>query len=1089
MKTFIAAILALFILGLGSTRAQEAEKKDKKTEAKKKPALDSGLVNGLKLRGIGPALMSGRIGDIAIHPRHKSTWYVAVASGGVWKTRNRGTTWTPIFDGQGSYSIGCVAIDPNNFHVVWVGTGENNSQRSVGFGDGVYKSVDDGRSWKNVGLGKSEHIGKILVDPMDSDVVYVAAQGPLWAPGGDRGLYKTTDGGATWKRILEISENTGVTDVVFDPRNSDVLYAASYQRRRHVWTLIDGGPESVVYKTVDGGETWKKLRKGLPGGDVGRIGLAISPMKPDVVYALVEAAGKGSGFYRSADAGRTWSKRSSYLSTSPQYYQEIFADPHVFDRVYSLDTVMKVTDDGGKTFKNVGRAYKHVDDHALAFDEDDPDYLLAGCDGGVYESFDRGRTWDFKANLPVTQFYKLCVDNALPFYNVYGGTQDNNTQGGPSRTLSSHGITNEDWFITVGGDGFKPQVDPEDPNIVYAQYQYGGLRRFDRKNGSMTNIQPQPGEGEEALRFNWDSALLISPHAHTRLYFGANRLMRSDDRGDSWRAVSPDLTRRIDRNKLEVMGKVWSIDAVAKNRSTSYYGTLVSLTESPRKEGLLYTGADDGLIQVTGDGGKTWRKVESVEGVPERTYVSDLEASVHDAGTVFACFNNHKMGDFKPYISKSTDRGRTWVAIQGNLPARGPVWAVAQDHVNGDLLFAGTEFGVFFTVDGGKHWVRLKSGIPTIAVRDIEIQRRENDLVCGTFGRGFYILDDYTPLRHMTPELLDGEAAVFPVKQTWIYTRRGRLGGGKKASQGHAFYTAPNPPFGAVFTYYLKDVPKTRKQKRKAEEKKGGAVEYPTWEELRAEAKEESPTVLLTITDQDGNRIRRIKAPASRGIHRVAWNLRLPSQRPASLGAARGGLMAVPGTYCVHMALRVNGKVKPLAEARTFEVVPLGSGSLPAPDREAWLAAMQKAGRLQGAVLGTNEVIRDATNRVKLILKVLKTHPRLDAALEADARDLEKRLEKIQRIMHGDALIRRHQEPTPPSLMDRVRRALSENWNCAPTRTQREAYAVAAQGFEKVLAEVKILVQTDLKGLEDKLDRAGAPWTPGRMPNWKRESR
>jgi len=1091
MRTTLATLMVLVAAGFGpAIGAQKADDETEKKKPEEKSKLTSATFSGLKLRGIGPALMSGRISDIAVHPEKRSTWFVAVASGGLWKTENAGTTWTPVFDGQGSYSIGCVTIDPLDPNIVWVGTGENNSQRSVGFGDGVYKSTDGGRSFKKVGLEKSEHIGKILVDPRDSDLVWVAAQGPLWVSGGDRGLYRSTDGGKTWDLSLTISKDTGVSDIVFDPRDPDVLYASAYQRRRHVWTLIDGGPESAIYKTVDGGENWQKLSGGLPGGFVGRIGLAVSPQKPDVVYAIIEAAGESGGFYRSANGGRTWRKMSGYVSSSPQYYQEIFACPHRFDRVYSMDVRLQVTEDGGKTWQQRPQRSKHVDNHALAFRPDDPDYLLDGCDGGLYESFDRGQTWKFAANLPVTQYYKMCLDNAEPFYHVYGGTQDNNTQGGPSRTTSAHGITNEDWFITVGGDGFKPQVDPMDPNIVYSQYQYGGLRRYDRKTHATVNIQPQPGRGDPPLRFNWDSPLLISPHSHTRLYYGAQRLFRSDDRGDSWRPISPDLTRQIDRNRLEVMGKVWPIDAVAKNQSTSFYGTLVSVAESPLVKGLLYTGADDGRLSVSENDGRTWRHVDAFPQVPDRAYVADIEASLHDENTVFVVLNNHKMGDFKPYILKSADRGRNWEAIQGNLPERGPVWAVAEDHVAKDLLFAGTEFGAFFTVDGGKKWTRLKSGIPTIAVRDLEIQRRENDLVCASFGRGFYILDDYTPLRQVSEALLEKDAVLFPVKKTLIYTPTARLGGRRKASQGDAFFTAPNPPFGAIFTYYLKESAETLKNERKKKEKelfkKEGKVPYPTWDALRAEEREEKPVVWLTIRDAEGMVVRRLEAPAAKGFHRVAWDLRYPGFQPTSLSGSSPGPRVVPGTYRVSLSRRIRGEVTALGESQTFEVVPLGIGSLPPPDRAALLTFQEKAGRLQRAVMGASRFAGEVENRIRYVRKTLADHPRLDRSLAKTARELELRMMDLKIELLGDRLISRHQEPAPPSIMTRMRRALSGNWNCPPTGTQRDAYEMAADRFEKWLPALEKLV-LELKGVEDAMAAAGAPWTPGRLPRWKRE--
>jgi photosystem II stability/assembly factor-like uncharacterized protein len=1099
MKMFKLALI-IFIFTLSSSFAQQT-KPTTPTAAKDEGPLSSKTFNGLKLRSIGPAFTSGRIGDIAVHPHNRSIYFVAVASGGVWKTINAGTTWQPVFDQQGSYSIGCVAIDPNNPLVVWVGAGENNSQRSVSYGDGVYKSLDGGKTWKNVGLKNSEHIGKIVVDPRNSNVVYVAAQGPLWNDGGDRGLYKTTDGGQTWNRILHVSDKTGITDLVYDPRNPDVLIAASYQRRRHVWTLIDGGPESGIYKSTDAGATWRQIKNGLPSEELGRIGLAISPANPNFVYAIIEAANDSSGFFRSVDLGENWEKRSKYVSGSPQYYQEIVCDPKEVGRVYSLDTWMMVTEDGGKTFRQVGEKYKHVDNHALWIDPNDTDYLLAGCDGGVYESFDRGATWHFKANLPVTQFYRVSVDNAFPFYNVYGGTQDNFSLGGPSRNITMHGITNADWFVTLGGDGFKTQVDPQDPNIVYSQLQYGVLVRFDKKSGERILIQPQPGKGEEALRWNWDSALIISPHSHTRLYFAANKIFRSDDRGNTWRAVSPDLTRRLDRNQLKVMGKIQRIDAVAKNASTSFFGNIVSLSESPLQENLIYAGTDDGLIQVTSDGGVTWQKYEKFLGVPEMTYVSRLEASQHDANTVYAAFDNHKNGDYKPYVLKSKDRGKTWESIAGNLPERGSVYALAEDHVKPELLFAGTEFGVFFTIDGGKKWIQLKGGMPIIAVRDLAIQQRENDLAIATFGRGFYILDDYSPLRQITPALLESEANLFPVKKTWMYMESAPLGLRGKAFQGDSYFTAPNPPFGAVFTYYLKDEMKTRRQKRKENEKKieeqGGVPPYPKWDELRAEEREEKPAIILTIKDTEGNVVRRLNGGTSAGMQRVVWDLRFPPANPTSLEPPPDnpfvdppvGPMVVPGNYTVTLSKRIDGVETQLSAPQTFETVPLGIASLPAEDRKGLLAFQRKTARLQRAVLGAAQAVAETQRRFDHITKALQNTPEADPALMAEVRALETRLKDLQIKLSGDRLIQRYNEPTPPSIIDRVQDIVGGHWTSTSVATQtfQDGYQIAADEFTTVLENLRVLIEVDLVKLEAKLEQIKAPWTPGRVPKWSRE--
>ncbi len=1081
-------------------KMEKAGKDKKAKDDEKKDPMSAPTFAGLAVRNIGPAVVGGRIVDIAVDPTALHTWYVAVASGGLWKTTNAGTTWSSVFEGQGSYSVGCLAIDLKNPLVIWVGTGENNSQRSVAYGDGVYKSTDGGKTWENMGLKKSEHIGKIIIDPRDSNTVYVAAQGPLWAPGGDRGLYKTTDGGKTWKPILTISENTGVSDLVMDPRNPDVLYASAYQRRRHVWTLVNGGPEAAIHKSTDGGATWKKLTSGLPTVDMGRIGLAIAPSKPDTVYAVIEAANKAGGFFRSTDAGGSWSKQSDYTPGSAQYYQEIFVDLEDPDRVYSMDVFLQVTDDAGKTFGNLGEDDKHVDNHALWIDPRNTSHLLVGCDGGLYETWDRAATWKFHDNLPIAQFYRVSLDNAKPFYNVYGGTQDNFSLGGPSRTNNNHGIRNSDWFVTNGGDGFQTVVDPQDPNIVYAESQYGGLVRYDRRTGEQLFLQPQPGRGEPALRWNWDSPLIISPHSHTRIYFAANKLFRSDDRGDTWKAVSPDLTQQIDRRKLKVMGKVWSADTVAYNASTSFYGNLVSLSESPKQEGLLYVGTDDGLVQVSEDAGGNWRKMARFPGVPENTYVSDLEPSPTDANTVYAAFNNHKNGDFKPYLLKSTDRGKTWTSIAGDLPERGSVWTVVQDFVNPNLLFTGTEFGLYFSTDGGKKWIQLSS-LPVIAVRDLAIHQRESDLVAATFGRGFYILDDLTPLRMVKPEALEREAELYPARKAWMFIEASPLGIPGKGFLGSSFYTADNPPFGAVFTYYLKEDLKTRRKIRQEQEKKlekeGGQLVYPSWEALREEDREIAPSILLTVKDEEGNVVRRITAPAKAGFHRVAWDLRFPASSPTQLqagernlfGPGAQGPMAAPGKYTVELAKQVDGVVTPLGQPQTFEAVPLGLASLPVTDQAAQLDFQRKTARLQRAVMGATEALDEAQNRLRFVQKAILDTPGADLKLAQQARALDLRLQDIEVKLTGDPVLAGRNEPTPPAILDRVQNVVGGHWStsAAATRTFQDDYAAAAAEFAPVLADLRQAIGVDLKALEDQLESLGAPWTPGRLPTWQPE--
>lgn len=780
----IAALCTVLILSAGLF----AQKKSDDTSDKKKPS----TFTGLSFRSIGPALVSGRIIDLAVNPNNHDEFFVAAASGGVWKTSNHGNTFSPVFDAQGSYSIGCVTIDPNNEHTVWVGTGENNNQRSVAYGDGLYKSLDGGKGWKNVGLKNSEHIAKIIVEPGNSNVVYVAAYGPLWADGGDRGIYKTTDGGETWNRVLHVSEQTGFSDLWMDPRDNQVLYASAHQRRRHVFSYLSGGPESTVYKSVDGGENWRKIEKGLPAGDKGRIALAIAPSNPDVLYAMVEGYDKEhGGTYKSTNRGESWSKQSDYY-TSGNYYVELVPDPSNADKVFSMDTWLHHTINGGKNFVKTGEKSKHVDNHAMWIDPNNTNHWLVGCDGGLYETWDGAQNWKFYQNLNLTQFYRVAVDYAEPFYNVYGGTQDNNTIGGPSRTTHAHGISNFDWYITRGGDGFKPQVDPTNPNIVYSQSQYGWLVRHNRATGEKVNIKPIERKGEAAYRWNWDAPLIISPHNPKRLYFAANKVFKSDDRGNSWEVISEDLSQQIDRNTLEIMGRTWGPDAVALHKSTTIYGNIVSLNESPVKEGLLYAGTDDGQIHVSEDDGQSWKTYSSFSGIPANTYVMDLRADNFDENTVYVVFNNHKYGDFKPYILKSTNKGSSWTPVQGDLPERGSVYSFRQDMVNKDLFFAGTEFGLFVSVDAGSKWLQIKAGLPTIAIRDMEIQTRESDLVLASFGRGFYVLDDFSPLRTMA-DTTGKSAHIFPIKDAKTYNVTNPLGTKGKASQGEAFYTTPNP--------------------------------------------------------------------------------------------------------------------------------------------------------------------------------------------------------------------------------------------------------------------------------------------------------
>jgi len=1091
-------VLLLSVSVLAAQEEKAARNPAREGQKKAEPEKKSHPMANLRLRGVGPALVSGRISGLAVHPDDRSKYFVAVASGGVWKTDNAGVTWKPVFDSEGSYSIGCVVLDPKNSNTVWVGTGENNSQRSVGYGDGVYKSVDGGRSWTNVGLKNSEHIAKILIDPRDSNTVYVAAQGPLWAPGGDRGLYKTIDGGKTWNKILNISENTGVTDLVQDPRNPDVMIAAAYQRRRHVYTLVNGGPESAVYRTTDGGKSWNKVRSGLPAGDLGRIGLAMAPNAPDVVYAVVEATERNGGIFRSNDLGITWEKRNPF-DAQAQYYAHLVVDPVNKDRIYVMNVLIQISDDGGRTLRPMSQRYMHVDNHTIWIDPKHPDYYLVGCDGGLYESYDRAANWRHVSNLPVTQFYDLAVEQIdSPFYRVYGGTQDNNTLGGPGRTMSVHGIQNADWHILVGGDGFHCRIDPKDPNIVYAESQYGGLARFDWRTMQRVGIQPLPKEGEAPFRWNWDSPIIISPHNHLRLYFAANKLFRSDDRGDSWTEVSPDLSRQLDRDKLPVFGKIQPPEVVAKHVSTSFFGNITALSESPKKEGLIYAGTDDGLIQVTEDGGKNWRKVEKFPGVPEMSFVARVLASQHHENTVYVALENHKNGDFKPYLLKSADAGRTWSSITSNLPERGSTLAIAEDHIDPRLLFCGTEFGLFFSKDGGAQWHRLKNGLPTIAVRDLAIQQPMNDLVVATFGRGFYVLDDYSPLRAANDEELNKPATIFPVRDGFLYMPTSQYGGRGKAFLGEAFWTAANPPFGATITYHVKEAVKSLKELRKENAKKAPNT-YPSQEELRAESEEEEASVIVTIADESGKPIRDFTGPAGAGMHQVTWDLRqpavnLPRVSQASregdedtFGPPPGGPYVAPGRYQVSIARRAKGAVTPLAGPVAFNVKYVGAQPLPAEDAKALQEFQSQVIHLQRDLTAMQGITSEVATRLEAIKTALDRTPTAPAEARERVRKLIAEHRETVRRLNGDSFLQSRNENAPPSLAERVGEAAETTRTIVnrPTGTQREQYAIARKGIDQVREIVQTRLTKDVKDLENLLDKLGAPWTPWRLREGK----
>ncbi len=1103
---FIIAVTLFFSLTVSAQKKASPVNDDTKSKETKDPLLKTENYSTLSFRSVGPAVTSGRITDIAVNPGNKSEWYIVAAAGGVWKTSNAGVTFQPIFDGQSAYSIGCISIDPNNPNVIWVGAGENNNQRAVGYGDGVYKSEDGGKSWKNVGLSKSEHIGMIAVDPSNSEHILVAAYGPLWNAGGERGIYSTVDGGKTWKQVLNVSENTGFNEVHIDKKHPNIVYATAHQRRRHEWTYISGGPESAIYKSTDGGNSWNKLNNGLPENDMGRISLAVSPVNTDVVYAMIEAS-ENNGLYKSTDRGASWSKQSG-TSTSGNYYVEIFADPKDVNKIYSMDMWAQVSTDGGKTFKPLGEKNKHVDNHIIYVDPDNTSHFLVGCDGGLYESFDAAQTWDFKSNLPITQFYRVCVDNSQPFYNIYGGTQDNNSLGGPSRTISANGITNADWFVTTGGDGFQSRVDPNEPNIIYAESQYGGLVRYDRKSGEAISIRPMEKAGEAAYRFNWDAPIIISNHDNKRIYFAANKVFRSDDRGTTWKVISGDLSRQTDRNKLAVMGKVWSMDAVAKNQSTTIYGNITALAESPKNENLIYAGTDDGLIQVTNDGGKTWSKCSQFGGVPSLN-VSGIElgplvnfimASQHDENVAYAVLNNHRNGDFKPYIVKTSDKGKTWISINGNLPERGSAYSLAEDHNNKDLLFCGTEFGFYFSRNGGTNWIEISNGLPkAICIKDIAIQKRENDIVIATFGRGFYVLDNYSLLNDIKKEELEKQACIFPVKDGLLFYESTPYGHKGKSFQGASFFNTMNPPIGADITWYLKDDYKSLKDKRKESEKEkikaGKDVYYPNADSIRLEDIEESAYTYLAICDESGTEIRKIKQDAKKGMKKITWNGRMEITSPVNFNSPNPdnpyededlGAPAVPGKYFAQVFLVKEGKAASISEKREFKLTALQNSTLPLPDQAQMLDFNKKLAEFRRVLGGSNNYVDEMNERIKYLKKGLEEGPANSIALLSDLKAIETQLKSIHLIMNGDRSMAKREFETLPGLNGSIENIVYGSWSgsLGATATYTEKLNEIKDKFKEVYKQI-VEADKKMEELENKAEKIKLPVTPGRLPKWE----
>lgn len=1002
-------------------------------------------LEGYHWRELGPSVTSGRITAFAVRPDDPDVIFTATASGGAWKTENGGTTWRPVFHEEGSVSLGAIALDPSNPDVVWVGTGEQNSVRSSSFGDGVYRSLDGGESWQHMGLAESRHIGRILVHPTDSNVVFVAAMGSLWGPNPERGLYKTTDGGSHWTKVLGPSEYTGVVEVVMDPRNPEILFAATFQRERRQWSMLGGGPESGLFRSADGGDSWSRVEGGFATGNLGRIGITYCPGSPETLYA--SAVGPDGGIFRSTDGGFTWEGRNNSIQ-SHWYYGELVCDPADPDRLYVPMTPLHVSDDGGSTFRDLVQTAVHVDHHTLWVNPDDPEHLMVGNDGGIYISRDRGESWLWQSNLPVMQLYTVSVDMQDPFYHVYGGTQDNGSWGGPIGSRFGGGVSFEDWTYTVGGDGFHSQVDPTDPEIIYAESQYGVLYRMDRKAGERRRIQPwQPqDDGLPSYRWNWSAPLSISPHDPGTLYFAANVVFRSRDRGDSWDVISPDLTRRISRDSLPLQGRIQPPDAVDLHASTALYGNISTLSVSPIRAGFVAVGTDDGLVQVTTDDGAAWKKTDRFPGVPEMMKVGMVAWSSGAEGTVFAVFDGHKDNIFRPFVVRSDDFGNSWRNVTGDLPEFGPTRSVAVHPHNGNLIFVGTEFGVFVSNQGGERWLRLGRGLPTVAVHGIVVHPRDNDLVLGTHGRGFWILDDLGLLHGLTPEVLGGDAYLTaPRRATQIRdVNRGR------GSVGDTYWTARNPPRGTILDYWIGEA----------------AVGRP----VRMDVLDTTGTVVRTVAE----------GTAERGGHRVIWDLRHeapfgPSGRPST---RVGGRFVLPGSYQIRLRVGNREYTRPLS-VRMDPALSVDENTREALDRTLALQA-----DLVGAAAVLGSVVDTVAAQAEVVLEALSGYTDAPPEVAENARAVRAEARRLRVVLSGPGGGGIAQQETVLPLGTLVGRLYSttEAWTGSLTEDQRRLTRQAHGATAKLIAGFRALIDNDLPELRQALAEAGIPWPAGEAP-------
>jgi photosystem II stability/assembly factor-like uncharacterized protein len=1021
---------------------------------------DAALVNTVSVRSIGPAVMSGRVVDISVAASHGArggslgtVFYIAAASGGVWKTTNGGVTWTPVFDEAGVGSIGAVTVDPSNSDIVWVGTGESNNQRSSSYGDGIYKSVDGGETFANVGLPQSQHVGGILVHPGDSDVVYVAASGPMWAAGGERGVYKTTDGGGSWERVLFVDDHTGGIDIVMDPRNPDVLYAAMQQRERRAFSYISGGPGSGIWKTTDGGGSWSRLTDGLPTSDMGRIGLDIALSHPSTIYAVIE--GSEQGVYRSDNGGIKWRKMSAQAAI-PWYFGEIRVDPTDPETVYHLGVALTRSTDGGVNWERAASSV-HADQHALWINPHNRDHLILGNDGGLYVSRDRGANWDFSPNLPISQFYAVGLDMAEPFFGIYGGLQDNSTWGGPSRTRAARGIFNSDWYGMAGGDGFHAAIDPTDDNIAYVESQNGNLIRYDKRTGDRKPIRPAPEPGDPAYRFNWSAPIKISPWDHNTVYFAANHLFKSPDRGDSWQVLGEDLTQAINRDSLEMMGSIPAADAVSRHQGVAAFGNIASIDVSQLQEGLLVTGSDDGVIAVSTDDGQTWNRQTSFPGVPDTAYVGKVRFSKHDASIVYATFDNHRSNDFHPYVIKSTDQGQTWQNITNDLADFGGVRAFAQHHENPDLLFVGTEIAPYVSLDGGDSWVRITNGMPPVRVDDIKIHPRDNALVIATHGRGFFVMDDLGPLQALAEAKAASGPFLVPVKSELQFTLDSSPHSGLNANRD---YTVQNPRPGTTVSYYLPEA--------------GGDV-------------------TLEIVGAAGDVVRTLDAEEGAGFHHVAWDFRWDApysgppreqQQNRGFGGFGGfggggnqGAPAVPGRYTAR--LTVGDRV--LEESfmvKKDDNVTLTDAQL-AELFDVRMRQMRLNAKFTMAIRQSDE-LRDQVSQAKTAMEGASVPESLTQMADGLEDDLNEIRSKLGAGGGGGFRGGGGGRSGSPSLRQLLGVAGGVNRATAmPTEQEMRALNAVPDGLEAQVTALNALLGR-VPAFFEALDTAGVPWTPGR---------